>query len=165
MAKRGCCTILHGNDTANYDYAGIGIFDMGLELLIRTDYCLNDMLHRPETFLRSGMRSRVLFQESPTGKLVPELMRYILNYHSSNPKDKMFGFYSILKETGLYMPQPDYGHSLDRVYWSGTLALLNQQPTLALLPLASGVDSHIPGAPSWAGTLPSCEIQTSLPLG
>lgn len=77
------------------------------------------------------------------------VMRYLLVFGATNPKDKVFGLYGILQKLGFPMPKPDYNDSLDSIYWHSTVSIIRHEPSLAFLSLASSVSSHIPFAPSW----------------
>jgi hypothetical protein len=154
MARQGCCTIYCGEDNLNYDWLNMNLFSMTTDLHIRNDYGLNDLLQEPRNYLRRTLRHMIMFKKHDPPKGVPHMIKFLLCYHSSDPKDKIFAFYGIFKEIGLDMPTPNYGISLGAVYWTATLALLSQEPCTILLPLASGVASKIPEVPSWVSSTP-----------
>jgi len=149
MAKQGCCKVYCGEDKLNYDWMNLHLSSMTTGLHLRDDYCLNDLLQDNRNRLRRALRHEVVDKKENPPKGMVFLMRYLLCYQSTNPADKIFAFYGILKEIGIVMPVPDYGFSLEMVYWTATLALLMEEPCTSLLPIASGVDSKLSEAPTW----------------
>jgi hypothetical protein len=149
MARQGCCAVYCGEDNLNYDWFNANLFSMTTDLHIRDDYGLNDLLQEPRNNLRRSLRHMILSkcQVPPTG--LPHMLKFLLCYHSSDPKDKIFAFYGVFKSIGLKMPPPDYGATCGAVYWTATLAFLRQEPCTVLLTLASGVASKMPEVPTW----------------
>lgn len=132
------------------------LFNMTTYLHARDDYGLNDLLQEPRNNLRRSLRHMVASKAAKDGafppKGIPHLMRFLLCYHSTHPADKIFAFYGIFKEIGVYMPRPDYGVELGAVYWTATLALLRHEPSATLLPLASGVQGKLGNVPTWVSS-------------
>ena len=158
MAKQGCCTVYCGDDKLNYDWMNIHLYGLITYLHARDNYGLNDLLQEPRGFLRSSLRHMVMAKVTGDPRFptegIPHLMRFVLCYHSTHPADKIFAFYGIFKEIGVFMPRPNYGASLGAVYWSATLALLAHEQSTTLLPLASGVDGKLEDVPTWVGYVP-----------
>ncbi|CZS89506.1 uncharacterized protein RCO7_02551 [Rhynchosporium graminicola] len=149
LAKQGCCSIVCGKDIADFDHLNGNLWIAASELNIREEYPLNDMLyHQSKNLFRFELRSAVLFNK-PRNRPVAELMRKLAVFGATDPKDKVFGLYGILEKLGFEMPKPRYESSLDEIYWKSITAIIQHEPSLAFLSLASGVDSRIPNAPSW----------------
>ncbi|KAH7418491.1 heterokaryon incompatibility protein-domain-containing protein [Cadophora sp. MPI-SDFR-AT-0126] len=150
LAQQGVCTIHCGNDTENYDFANAELLSLTTALNVRSAYPLNDLLYHQSTHIfRADLRSRVLTNEPLSRGTIGRLLRYLALYDATNPRDKIYGLYGILAKLGFTMPKPDYTLSVDEVYWKSMVAIVEKEPDLAFLSLASGIDSHIPNAPSW----------------
>ncbi|KAK0124573.1 hypothetical protein ONS95_009522 [Cadophora gregata] len=150
LAQQGVCTIHCGDDTENYDFANAELLSLTIAINIRSGYPLNDTLYHQSTHIfRAEIRSRVLTDKSPSRGTIGRLLRNLAVYDATNPRDKIYGLYGILSKIGFIMPKPDYTLSLDDVYWQSMLAIIQKEPDLSFLSLASGMDSHIPDAPSW----------------
>ncbi|KAL2062663.1 hypothetical protein VTL71DRAFT_5735 [Oculimacula yallundae] len=150
LAKIGCCSIVCGKDTADFDHLNGNLWIAAAELNIRQEYPLNDMLyHQSTNIFRFQLRSAVLFKDKPRNRTFAALMRYLTVFGATDPKDKVFSLYGILEQLGFKMPKPNYEDTLDEIYWKSTASIIRHEPSLSFLSLASGIVTHIPNAPSW----------------
>jgi hypothetical protein len=67
---------------------------------------------------------------------------------SSDPKDKIFGLYSIATALGLTMPVPDYSKPVEIVYEEATLAFILNTRSIGVLEYACSNQRRL-GLPTW----------------
>ena len=67
---------------------------------------------------------------------------------TSDPKDRIFGFYGIYSELGIALPLPDYFQRVEDIYREATIACISQNNSLKVLYFTCSEERH-DGLPSW----------------
>jgi hypothetical protein len=67
---------------------------------------------------------------------------------ATEPKDKIFGLFGVMKELGFDLPLPDYQKSLEKVYTEAAVACINHDRCLHIL-FEAPSDNRRSGLPSW----------------
>jgi hypothetical protein len=76
------------------------------------------------------------------------ILFHVKDKMATNPKDKVFGLYGILKDLSFEMPEPDYQKAVEVIYREATVASIKLDRLLNILYYAPS-DNRRPGMESW----------------
>ncbi|KAK3321425.1 heterokaryon incompatibility protein-domain-containing protein [Cercophora scortea] len=70
-------------------------------------------------------------------------------HDATDPKDKIYGVYSLLQHFGYAYPAPDYSKDVAQIYTETVLTTMQQQRSLQILELLYSSNPTFVGLPSW----------------
>jgi hypothetical protein len=95
---------------------------------------------------------RAIFDNEPSntnaGQNTLQILVSARKKKASEPKDKIFALFGVLKELGLHLPMPDYQNSLEQIYTEAAIACINHGKSLDIL-FEAPSDNRRAGLPSW----------------
>jgi hypothetical protein len=118
-------------------FVGVAIFFISLAGVNRFGYQFAPFISPP-----GGIWSEAKIE------LLPGVKRAIRLRSATNPKDRSYAMYGVLKSLGVTLTTPDYTKPLGQIYQELSLDILNWNGDLNVL--LDGGYPHLPAAPTWA---------------